>query len=132
MKSPLLKDLLEGCKGRSEKVFNAGDEIIKEGQKHDQLFILSSGKVEVVKEGIQIAVVDQVGAVFGEISALLKTPHNATVKALTECKFYVIPEASRYLEQNPRVTLAIARILAQRLFAIDEKFADLKKKLTIV
>lgn len=132
MNSSLIKTLLEGSKQSTENAFEHGDEILKEGQRDDKLYILVEGKVEVVKDAVQIAVVDQKGAVFGEISALIKTPHNATVKALSKCKFYIIPEASRYLEENQKATLAIARMLAERLYMIDAKFAELKKRLTVI
>jgi CRP-like cAMP-binding protein len=132
MSSSLIKNLLDGCKNSAEESFEKGEEILKEGQRNDKLYILAEGKVEVIKDGVQIAIVGEKGAVFGEISALIKTPHNATVKALAKCKFYVIPEASRYLEENPKATLTIARMLAERLYSIDAKFAELKKRLTVI
>ncbi|MCX7872484.1 MAG: cyclic nucleotide-binding domain-containing protein [Verrucomicrobiae bacterium] len=132
MNSRALNILLEGCHDRSEKDFEKGEEILKEGQRDDKIYVLVKGAVEVVKEGVQIAVVEQKGAVFGEISALIKTPHNATVRALSNCKCYIIPNASHYLEDNPSATLAVARMLAERLYNIDAKFAELKKRLTLI
>lgn len=132
MNPQVINTFLQEGKNRIEKVFESGEEILKEGEKKDQLFILAEGSVEVLKEGVQIATVNEKGAVFGEISALLKTPHNATVRAITRSVFYIIPEAEKFISENPSVTLAVARMLAERLAAIDARFAELKKRLTIV
>lgn len=131
MNQEILETLLAYCENRQQQLFAKGAEILRQGEKKDQLFILSSGSVEVIRDGIQIAIVQDRGAVFGEISALLKTPHNATVKTFEDSYFYVISNAEKFIVENPPVALCIARILAQRLATVDAQFADLKKKLTI-
>jgi CRP/FNR family cyclic AMP-dependent transcriptional regulator len=63
-------------------VYQAGETILPQGSRTDQLLILRTGNVAVVKDGIEIARVSEPGAVFGEISALLDCPHTAEVRAL--------------------------------------------------
>ncbi len=128
----VINTFLQAGINRIEKVYESGEEILREGEKKDQLYILAEGSVEVIKEGVQIAVVNEKGSIFGEISALLKTPHNATIRALTRSIFYIIPEAEKLVSENHAVTLAVAKMLAERLASIDARFADLKKRLTIV
>lgn len=128
----VINTFLQSGINRIEKVYESGEEILKEGEKKDHLYILAEGSVEVIKEGVQIAVVNDKGSIFGEISALLKTPHNATIRALTRSVFYIIPEAEKLLAENHVVTLAVAKLLAERLASIDARFADLKKRLMIV
>ena len=61
-----------------------GDVIVTEGEIDDSLFIILSGKVEVLKNDININVVDR-GECFGEMAYLNGQPRTATLKASTDC-----------------------------------------------
>ena len=67
--------------------FKAGETVLAAGSRTGRLLILKTGKVSIVKEGIEIAKVAEPGAVFGEISALLDQPHAADVCALEASQF---------------------------------------------
>jgi CRP-like cAMP-binding protein len=107
----------------------AGEEILRQGEKRDLLLVLLQGEVEVVKNGCQICTVTESGAVFGEISCLLHSYQNATVRALTPCRFGVIPHAEKFLEEHPAASYHLARALARRLAVLDSHFAELKSKI---
>ena len=93
----------------------AGEVLLPEGGRTGLLFILIEGEVEVVKGDVQIDTVDDPGALFGEISALLDTPHMATVRTVTASRLVRIDDAARFLQGNPDLALEISRLLAQRL-----------------
>ena len=57
------------------------------------MLFLKEGAVAVVRQGTQIAIVDEPGAVFGEISALRDRPHTADVRALKPSQFYIADAA---------------------------------------
>jgi CRP-like cAMP-binding protein len=71
--------------------------------------------------------VQEPGAVIGELSALLDLPHTADVRALEDSQFYVGDAA--LLQKDPNAVLHVAKILAQRLVAVDSGFVELKKQL---
>ena len=97
------------------QLFRPGAVLILEGGKLGSLIVLKSGTVEVTRENVSIATIDQRGAIFGEISVLLDTPHSASVQAVTAVEAYVIADALATLESRPGWALHLARSLAQRL-----------------
>jgi CRP-like cAMP-binding protein len=62
--------------------YGAGETVFSDGTKTGKLLILKTGQVSIVKGGTEIAKVEEPGAVFGEISALLNKPHNRPASRL--------------------------------------------------
>jgi CRP/FNR family transcriptional regulator, cyclic AMP receptor protein len=107
--------------------YSAGEVVITAGTKSARLFFLKRGAVAILKGSIEIARVNEPGAVLGEISALLDRPHTADVRTLEDSQFYVADGA--LLGQDPIAILFIARMLARRLVSADEGLVELKGKL---
>jgi CRP/FNR family transcriptional regulator, cyclic AMP receptor protein len=107
--------------------YRAGETVLKAGSKTGQLLVLKKGAVAILKDSVEIAKVQESGAVIGELSALLDLPHTADVKALEDTQFYVGDAAM--LQKDPNAVLHVAKILAQRLVAVDSGFVELKKQL---
>jgi CRP/FNR family transcriptional regulator, cyclic AMP receptor protein len=105
--------------------YRAGETILSVGSKTAQLLFLKSGAVAILKDSVEIARVEQPGAVIGEISALLDQPHTADVRALKDSQFQVADAAM--FSKDPIAVLYVARILASRLIAADEGLVELKK-----
>jgi len=61
-----------------------GNIVVNEGEIDDSLYIILSGKVEVLKEGEKIDSIDR-GECFGEMAYLSGKPRSATLKAATDC-----------------------------------------------
>lgn len=106
--------------------YQPGEIILAEGSKTGRLWILKKGAVAVARQGIEIAKVTEPGAVFGDISALLDTPHTADVRALEISVFHVVDAATSL--QDPAVLVHVARILAQRLNVANQTLVNLKTK----
>ncbi len=122
-----MRDILSYCAGRlPERTVPAGATLIAEGTVAGMLFILAEGSVEVLKAEFQINVFSDPGAVFGEISVLLDTPHTATVRTLMPSRFYVVEHPLEFLQSTPDITLGVARLLAKRLHAMTTYLVDLK------
>ncbi|WP_404425686.1 cyclic nucleotide-binding domain-containing protein [Nibricoccus sp. IMCC34717] len=108
-----------------------GEVLIKEGVPAGKLFFLETGEVEITRGGMRIALVEEPGAVLGEMSWLLSKAPTATVIAVTDCHFRVVEDPAGFCTENPEAALAIAQILAKRLdsmakylVAIKEQFSD--------
>ncbi len=96
--------------------FPDGAVLIPEGGKLNTMFVLRSGTLEVSRDGLVVSRVAQPGAIFGEMSVLLDTPHSATVRAISPVEVFVIADAVSVLEERPHLMLQLARLLARRLF----------------
>ncbi len=107
--------------------YRAGETVMSAGTKSGRLLILKSGSVAVLKDAIEITRVEEPGAVFGELSALLDRPHTADVRALTDTEFHVADAA--LLGNDPAALLEVARILARRIVAANESVVELKSQM---
>jgi|SRR5215831_7606560 CRP-like cAMP-binding protein len=102
--------------------YDAGETVLAEGSRTDQLLILRWGNVAIVRAGIEIARVSEPGAVFGEISALLDCAHTATVRALVLSQFHVVHPAAL---QDPAALFYVAAILARRIDEANRSLVEL-------
>jgi CRP-like cAMP-binding protein len=116
------------CGGLPVAAFAAGEDLLSEGDKTGRLYVLLDGAVEVLKGEVQINVVSDVGAVFGEMSVLLNMPHMATVRAVSDARAHVVDDGAAFLEKHPDVAAALARLLAQRLHGVTTYLVDLKQQ----
>ena len=101
----------------------AADEVVLPANRRTgRLLFLKEGAVAIIRQNIQIATVDEPGAVFGEISALLDRPHTAEVRALKPSQFYVADAA--LLGYSAAAIFHVAGILAQRLDRANQALVD--------
>ena len=84
--------------------YRAGETVLTAGSKSRRLLILKSGAVVIFKDSIEIARVEESGAVFGELSALLDQPHTADVRALEDSQFHVADAGCSGTAQLPCFT----------------------------
>lgn len=77
------------------KTFKKGDVVFEEGDKTKELYIISSGEVEVVKhildEEVILARLDA-GEFFGEMAIFGDEPRSATVRAISDLETIIISE----------------------------------------
>ena len=106
----------------------AGETLMSQGGTDHQMAVLKEGKVEIIKDGQQISVIDEPGAVFGEMSVILRSCHTATVHALETSEFYVIDDPDSFLWERIEFNFELLTILASRLEEIDYRLADVKHR----
>lgn len=122
--------------------YGAGERIISEGMRAGSLFVLISGRVEVVKgvpggEGRLLAEIDadEARTVVGERGLLSDSPASATVRAVTPVEVVRIPRRTfrrMVSEGRPaafKLSYRIARTLAQRLARLDEEVVETMREL---
>lgn len=108
--------------------FNAGEALLVEGETSGRLYVLIDGTVEIVKGGFQINMVSDRGAILGEMSVLLNTPHTATVRAMTAGSAYVSEGGESFLKARPDAAYLLAQVLAQRLQGVTSYLVDVKRQ----
>jgi CRP/FNR family cyclic AMP-dependent transcriptional regulator len=123
-----MREILDCCSGAARRDVPAGTVLIQEGSKTGRLFVLVTGKLEVIRGDTVVAVLADPGAVTGEMSLLLDRPHTATVRAAASSTIHEIDDAAAFLNRQPAVALLIARLLAQRLNVATTYLADLMKQ----
>ncbi len=121
-----MENIPELCQGLDMVTFAPGETLIQEGGKTGLLYVLASGCVEVIKGETPVTTICEPGAIFGEISLLLDVPHPASVAALETTVCHVIHGGRDYLVANPRMSLAVAELLASRLRGMIAYLADMK------
>src|SRR6516225_3386838 len=110
------------------KTYQAGETVLANGSRTNELLILKNGSVAVVRQGIEVARVTDPGAIFGEISALLDCPHTADVRALTTSQFHVAQPAAL---QDPAALFYVAAILARRLDRTNQALVELTNQVQV-
>ena len=90
--------------------FEAGHIVFLEGDDSQDLYILISGQVDVIKGTKKITEIYEAGALFGEMSFLLEAGRTATVKAKSDVKAICIPkeEVTTFLNKFPKVAWGLS------------------------
>jgi CRP-like cAMP-binding protein len=119
-----------------ERVYAAGEPVIRQGDPGDSLFVIMSGRVEVTvlqdraQEGAQpvrLATLED-GDYFGEMSLMTGAPRSATVAALVETRLLEVGKESfrRILAAQPNLVEQLGAALqvrqserAQAMAAVD-------------
>jgi CRP/FNR family cyclic AMP-dependent transcriptional regulator len=111
-----------------EVTFADGEQIFVDGERHNQLLVLVEGAVRISKSDAQIGIIDQPGAILGEMAVLLGGPATATVTAMGACRFRRSDDAHQLVHSQPEVAIAIAQTVARRLDLITGYLADLRSQ----
>jgi CRP/FNR family cyclic AMP-dependent transcriptional regulator len=105
-----------------------GDVVVREGGTSSSLWILVSGALRVVKEGVTVNTIDHPGAVIGEMSLLLGSRHSTTVEAIEPTVLRFAANGNALLEGVPAFTRLVAIGLAERLAYVTTYLADLTRQ----
>jgi CRP-like cAMP-binding protein len=94
----------------------AGKELIREGERGREFFVIVAGEVDVRRKGRKVKTLGP-GSFVGEIALLSKIPRVATVTALTPLDVLVITDRAfaNLIEKTPSIAVKVARTLADRV-----------------
>jgi CRP/FNR family cyclic AMP-dependent transcriptional regulator len=121
-----MREILKYCGDIPLQDVAGGTELLAEGQTTGHVYILAKGRIEVLRDGTPVTVIDEPGSLVGEMSVLLGVPHTASVRALGDAKVHVIEDGNAFVSANPQISWLVARLLANRLNAATTYLADLK------
>ncbi len=107
--------------------YPAGHLILDQGRKGGLLYILLSGRVEVLKDNAVLAELKK-GDFFGEMSIFNAAPLSASVKAVEECEVLLLTQQQLYqaIEASPGVAVYIIRILCKRINQMNQTLSALQ------
>lgn len=104
----------------------AGEMLLEQGEAAASMLVLISGEVEVLHDKIRVARTAEPGAVFGEMSILLRRHCTASVRTLKPSVFAVVDQPERFLKESSEASLHVAVLLARRLEALNRYLVDVK------
>ncbi len=119
------QSILQACSNSQKIIVAKGTELLKQGSASGTLYVLASGTVDVLRGGVVVASTSEPGALFGEMSILLGTPHTATVQTRTQCEIYKFENGADFVRSNPDITFEIATLLAKRLSQATDYLTEL-------
>jgi CRP-like cAMP-binding protein len=123
-----VEELLLLARGLPRRTVEPGEVLLIDGDVVHALFILLEGALRIEKNAMPIATVSEPGACVGEMSLLLGVAATADVVASERSVLAVIENAHAMLEDEPRLPLALARLLAGRLHVMTTYLADIKQQ----
>ncbi len=123
-----MPNILAALRDHPVRLFPVGADVLVQGETSGLLYVLISGSVEVLKDGVSVAMASEPGAVFGDLSALLGGPHTATVRVVREASFHLVADPKVFLQGNAHACLHLCELLARRLDAVNTYLVDVKQQ----
>ncbi len=120
--------LLDRCDGSPTRRLSPGEVVLTEGAASSQMYVLASGRLDVVRAGQLVATIAEPGSALGEISVLLDQSPSATVIAREDSTVYVIDDPIAFLSSDPEALFEVARTLAGRLARLSGYLVDVKQQ----
>jgi len=111
-----------------ERTLERGEVVLRAGAATKQLMFLKQGALDIEIEDEHLVRVSEPGAVIGDIAVLLDRPHTADVRAATRSTVHVVDDPEGFLKSEPEVMLHVARVLAERLNAVNHLLIDSRKR----
>jgi CRP/FNR family transcriptional regulator, cyclic AMP receptor protein len=105
-----------------------GEVLIHQDTHVGRLLVLVEGAVQVERDGVPVVRVSEPGAVFGEMSLVLRTPATATVRCLRPSTFRVADDPMAFLTSHPGAALEMLRVSAGRVDALTRYLVDVKQQ----
>ncbi|MBA2297062.1 MAG: cyclic nucleotide-binding domain-containing protein [Actinobacteria bacterium] len=109
------RELAEIAQLADELDLPSGRELIRQGERGREFFVLADGTVEVSRDGESSAL--GAGDFFGEIALVSDVPRTATVTSTSPVRLLVITDRAfrNVLERSPGIQLKVLDALARRL-----------------
>jgi CRP-like cAMP-binding protein len=123
-----MSSILDQIKEYPTRRYETGEIIVEQGTTTGKLFFLAEGAVELIKDGVRIAVAREPGAVFGEMAAFLQAPHAASAIALEPCVFHIVDDARTSMTNNSALCFHVCGIMAGRLQTLVEYLVNVKQQ----
>jgi CRP-like cAMP-binding protein len=119
--------------GELGRVYNAGEVIFRQGEMGNCMFVVQSGKAEVIGERdgqeIRLAELAQ-GDFFGEMALFEKIPRSATVRAVTELRALTVDKKIllKKIHEDPSLAFRIMQTMSRRIQDLNTQLMSLQTR----
>lgn len=132
-------DILQTVVGDSElattpSFLEDGEVLFYEDDESFECYILVSGRVEIMKSGRGVAMIEEPGSFIGEMSPLNDVPRSATVVARGDVVLLRIEKGDfqAFFNRHPQMALMLAQSLAKRLEQTTTKLYESSARIAIL
>ena len=111
--------------GALGKIYHDGEEIIRQGNTGESMYVVQSGRVEVLQHsdnaGEQHLAFLEAGNFFGEMSVFEKEVRSATVRAAGEARVLKIDKKTllRRIREDPLLAVNLLKTMSHRIRALN-------------
>lgn len=107
--------------------FAAGEELIRQGDEADHVFIIIDGHAEAYVDGHKVGDV-QKHEIFGAMAVFTREKRSATVVASEPCTVMVIPKEQFLclMQSNPRIAHSLVESMARRIDLLNKEVTQLR------
>lgn len=115
------------------KLYKDGEIICREGDEGNNMYVIQSGKVEVIKkspEGEVTLTTLKGGDFFGEMSLFDHLPRSVTVRAAGDARILSIDKKGFFsrVSEDPSLAFNILEGMSSRIRFLDNELSKFKKK----
>jgi CRP-like cAMP-binding protein len=109
------------------EIYEPGDVIIRQGDRADYVFNMSSGVAEVLVDDVTVGRIGD-GEIFGAMAALTHADRSATVKAKTTCSVVKVPkdQFTELIKSNPATIHSLLIDMANSIVNLNEQLVGLR------
>jgi CRP/FNR family cyclic AMP-dependent transcriptional regulator len=107
--------------------YAAGEVIIRQGERADFVFTMSSGVAEVLVDEVTVGRIGE-GEIFGAMAALTHADRSATVRAKTVCSVVKVPKEqfTELIKSNPATIHSLLIDMANSIVNLNEQLVGLR------
>jgi CRP/FNR family cyclic AMP-dependent transcriptional regulator len=122
--------------GALGKIYQDGENIVRQGEKGDCMYVILEGQVEVISEienrEIRLAVSGE-GDFFGEMAILGRDVRGATVRAVGQVRALTVDKASllRGIHKDPSLAFRMLETMCRRIQNLNAEMSKLKRAETL-
>ena len=111
------------------EIYEPGQIIIRQGDRADYVFNLSSGTAEVLVDGVTVGRIGK-GEIFGAMAALTHADRSATVRAKTICSVVKVPrdQFTDLIKSNPATIHSLLVDMANSIVNLNEQLVGQRGK----
>ncbi|MDD5066421.1 MAG: Crp/Fnr family transcriptional regulator [bacterium] len=112
------------------KHLKKGEILYRQNDTDSDMYILNKGRCGVYIDDEFLTEISEPGAIIGESSALMNKARSATITALEDSEFTVIPAEyiDNIIQANPEIGINLIKAIAQRLHYTGKLAANLQKQ----
>lgn len=114
------------------KHFAVGEELIRQGDEADNVFIIIEGHADAIVDGQKVGDV-QKDEIFGAMAVFTRERRSATVVASEPCTVMVIPK-EQFLgltQSNPRIAHSLIESMARRIDLLNKEVTHLRVNIAV-
>jgi len=111
------------------EVYEPGQKIIRQGDRADYVFNLSTGVAEVIVDDVTVGRIGE-GEIFGAMAALTNADRSATVRAKTHCSVVKVPKEqfTELIKSKPSTIHSLLIDMANSIVNLNEQLVGLRGK----